>query len=85
MRKNLGPKTYLYPIRKDEKNNLKISLFHISLVEAPIYINTKIGEMRVRAGNNILYKLDIKVCDNIPKKTWKNFFLQVINEISLNF
>ncbi len=77
--------TYEYPVNKNDVNKIKTSLYHLSLIEAPIKDDTKIGELRVMVNDKILYSLDIKSSDNIKKKNYKFYMKQLLYDIKKCF
>lgn len=76
---------YLFPVNKNEINKIKINIYHLSVVEAPLMSGVKIGELRVIADNNILYSLDINLIDNITKKNYKNYMIELLYDIKKCF
>lgn len=76
---------YLFPVNKNDINKIKINIYHLSVVEAPLMSGVKIGELRVIADNNILYSLDINLIDNITKKNYKNYMIELLYDIKKCF
>ena len=76
---------YMFPVKKSDINQIKINIYHLSLVEAPLSSGIKIGELRVIVDYKILYSLDIKLTDNISKKNYKNYMFELLYDIKQCF
>ena len=72
---------YIFPVNKNEISKLKMSIYALSLVKAPIAEGTKVGEIRVMVSDNILYILDVRVSKKMDRKTWNQYMIEII----LNF
>ena len=76
---------YLFPVNKKDINKIKINIYHLSVVEAPLDGGVKIGELRVISNNKILCTLDVKVIDKISKKNYKNYMMELLYDIKKCF
>ena len=76
---------YIFPVNKNDVNKIKISVYHLYNIEAPLIRGSKIGEVRVFADEKILYSLNIKLVDNIEKKNYKNYFFDFLYDIKQCF
>lgn len=72
---------YVFPINKNDVNKIKISLYCLSVMEAPINANTKVGELRVSINGEILYSLNIFIDENIRKKDCVQYMKSFLYEI----
>lgn len=67
-------KDYLCPIDKNSISKLKISIYCINKLEAPIRRGTVIGKMRLMCDNKILYEIDIFLDKKIDRIKWSDYF-----------
>lgn len=76
---------YVYPINKNDVNKIKTSTYCLSLIEAPMSANTKVGEIRVMVDSEILYTIDIRLVNDIKKKEWNDYMKEFISDIKRYF
>lgn len=69
-----------YPVKKDEINNIKITASSVKYLEAPVEENTKLGELKVRIGENNICTIDIITKNRIDKKSARYYFLELIGK-----
>ena len=72
---------YVFPVNKNDVNKIKISLYSLSVMEAPIKTNTKVGELRVSVDSKILYSLDVSIDGDVRKKDWTQYMKGFVFEI----
>lgn len=73
----LLPQNTTFPLQKNELSNIHLKIFSINKFLAPVYSNTKVGVLNVKLDDEILLNLDIVLKNNINKKTWKNYYLEI--------
>lgn len=69
---NLKMGSIIYPqvlLKQNDINNININLECINILEAPVYENTKVGEITVLMGDEKIFTVDILVDKTVNKKT----------------
>lgn len=75
----LGEQKYIiYPIQKQDKENIKIEISDINYTEAPLLKNTKLGSIQVKINDNIIDTIDILADEDVRKKDMKDYFFSLI-------
>ena len=69
-----------YPLNQEEINNIKISISSLKYLEAPVEVNTKIGEIKVQNGEKNICNIDIITKNRIDKKSAKYYFMELIGK-----
>lgn len=79
----LGEQKYkIYPVKKADKENIKIEISDINYVEAPLLENTKLGCIDVKVSEKTIYTVDIFSCEEVRKKDIKDYFLNMLGVYS---
>ncbi len=65
--------TYIYPIEKNKINDLKTSIYCVSLINFNIPENSKLGALTLKCNNKILYSLDLILNNKIKRTTWQEY------------
>lgn len=73
-----SPNNTIFPLQKSEIANIDLKIFSISKLSAPVSSNTKVGVLNVQLDNEILLSLDILLKNNINKKTWQIYYLEIL-------
>lgn len=69
-----------YPIKKEEVKDIKIEIENTKIYfEAPVYIGTKIGNLKVIIGDNEVINLRIYINSKIERKNWKDYFRESLS------
>lgn len=72
----------MYPVSKKDIKDIKISIEDIkTYFEAPMYINTKVGELNVKIRDKELMYIDIKTTNEIQRKDIKDYFIECLESI----
>lgn len=75
----LGEQKYkIYPVKKADKENIKIEISDINYMEAPLLGNTKLGSIDVKIDGKIIYTVDIFSSEEVRKKDIKDYFLNML-------
>ena len=72
----------IIPIRKDEKNSLKVDFWIEKNLVAPIDINSKVGFFKVYSDNRTILEGDILTTNSINKKTPSYYFISLFKNFS---
>ena len=70
------------PIRKDEKNSLKVDFWIEKNLVAPIDINSKVGFFKVYSDNRTILEGDILTTNSINKKNTTYYFISILKNLS---
>lgn len=73
-----SPKNTIFPMQKNEISNLSLNIFSLNKLSAPMSSNTKIGTLNIKIDDEILLNLDILLGNNINKKTWQMYYLEIL-------
>lgn len=71
------PQNTIFPLLKTEFSNIDFQIFSLNKLSAPINYDTKIGVLNVKTNNEILLDLDILINNNINRKTWQIYYLEI--------
>lgn len=75
----LGEQKYkIYPVKKADKENVKIEISDINYVEAPLVQDTKLGNIDVKIGEETIYTVDILADEQVKKKDIKDYFFNML-------
>lgn len=79
----LGEQKYtMYPIKKGDKQNIKLEVNEINYAEAPLLENSKLGSINVLVNNKVIYTVDILSNEEVKKKDIKDYFFDMIGSYS---
>ncbi len=79
----LGEQKYtMYPIKKEDKQNIKLEVNEINYMEAPLLENSKLGSINVLVNNKVIYSVDILSSEEVKKKDIKDYFFNMIGVYS---
>ncbi len=70
------------PIRKDEKNSLKVDFWIEKNLVAPVNINSKVGAFKVYSDNRTILEGDILTTNSINKQTPSYYFISLFKNFS---
>lgn len=73
--------TMEFPLTEEEYEAIYVKQTFIEKIEAPMAIGTKIGDIEVSIGDEIIYKKEVFLEENIYKKTMKDYILDSINNM----
>lgn len=71
----------LYPLKKDEI--LEIASEANLKFEAPLPINTEVGKILVKVGDNVIDEISIKTAEMVQKKNVFNYFVEMMQIFKL--
>ena len=72
----------IIPIKKDEKNSIKVDFELRKSLEAPINTNLKVGSFRVYSDNRTILEGDILTTNSIDKKKPSYYFSSIFKNFS---
>ena len=72
----------IIPIKKDEKNSIKVDFELKKSLEAPINTNLKVGSFRVYSDNRTILEGDILTTNSIDKKKPSYYFSSIFKNFS---
>lgn len=72
----------IIPIKKDEKNSIKVNFELKKSLEAPINTNLKVGSFRVYSDNRTILEGDILTTNSIDKKKPSYYFTSIFKNFS---
>lgn len=73
----------IYPVLKQNKNRVNIySEILTYKLEAPVYENTKVGQMVVEIQKEKIMDIDIVISNSIERKNAMNYFIEIMRYIS---
>ena len=68
----------IYPVKKEDKKNIKIDIQAINYTEAPLLENTNLGYVEVKINDKLVEKIDILASEEVRKKDIKDYFFNII-------
>lgn len=68
----------LYPIKKEEIDNIRISINSLKYLEAPVEENTKIGKVTLQIGDSNVASIDIITKNIVNRKSARYYFIELI-------
>lgn len=78
------PDTYIFPIKKMHIEKINCSIYTLKKINTPISKGTKIGIVQISVSNEPILNLDILLKNNLEKKDFKQYFIQILKTISDN-
>lgn len=75
---------YYIPIKKQDIDNLKVEIFALKEIEAPIYVDDYIGKIIVYNGEEKLYELCIRSDVDIARLTFFDYFYNLLKDNIVN-
>ena len=75
---------YNIPIKKQDIDNLKVEIFALKEIEAPIYVDDYIGKIIVYNGEEKLYELCIRSDVDIARLTFFDYFYNLLKDNIVN-
>ena len=74
----------IYPVKKDSLKDININFEEIhTYFEAPVYKNTKIGNLKVQIGSLEIMNIEIRINKNIERKGIKDYVLEILKDYSI--
>ena len=70
----------LYPIKKEEVNNVKVNINALKYLEAPVSEKSKIGEVKVQLGEKELCNTNIIAKISVARKSVLNYILELLGK-----
>ena len=74
--------TYIFPIKKMYIEKINCSIYTLRQIKPPISRGTKIGLIQISVNNIPIINLDILLKNNLEKKNFKQYFIQILKTIS---
>lgn len=68
----------IFPLQQNELLNINSEIYSLNTLSAPIQANTKLGQLNIKLKEEILLSLDIILKNNINKKTWQNYYFEIL-------
>ena len=68
----------IYPVKKEDKKNIKIDIQAINYTEAPLLENTNLGYVEVKINDKLVEKIYILASEEVRKKDIKDYFFNII-------
>ena len=75
---------YNIPIKKQDIDNLKVEIFALKEIEAPIYVDDYIGKIIVYNGEEKLYELCIRSDVDMARLTFFDYFYNLLKDNIVN-
>ena len=75
---------YYIPIKKQDMNNVKVEIYSLKEMEAPIYENDYIGKLIVYNGEEKIEELCIRSNVSIERLTFLDYFYSLLKDIIVN-
>ena len=76
------PDTYIFPIKKMHIETITSSIYTLKKIKSPISKCTKIGVIQISVNNEPILNLDILLKNNLKKKDFKQYFIEILKTIS---
>ncbi len=76
---------YVIPVFNNDINNIDVTINSLQILEAPINKGEKVGELKLKVGNEIRISIDIVVSEGVNKKDEKAYFFQILSNIDEYF
>ena len=70
------------PIKKEDKDKINIIINIKTNLQAPIYENSKIGEISIYCNSEKIFNLNVLSSSYIPKKNSYNYFTELLKDYS---
>ena len=68
------------PIKKEDKDKINVVINIETNLQAPVYENSKIGEISVYCNSEKLLGVNVLSCFYIPKKNSYNYFIEILKD-----
>jgi len=65
-------------VKKNNIDKIKVKIECEEMLEAPVYINTKVGEVTVKLENEEILKTNVLIENTIDKKTTEEYFFEIV-------
>ena len=79
----LKKSNFLFPIKKNDIGNFKISTYTLNYIDSPISSDFKIGVLQLYVNNAPLLNVDITVKNNISKRNILQYFIYILKSITM--
>lgn len=73
------------PVHNENINNINIMIDSLKTLEAPINKGEKVGELKVKIGNETRINIEIVASETIKKKDEKAYFIEMLSNINRYF
>lgn len=73
------------PVNNQNINNINIIIDSLKILKAPIKKGEKVGELKVKIGNETRINIDIVVSETVKKKDEKTYFIEMLSNINKYF
>ena len=73
--------TYIFPIKKMYIEKINSSIYTLKNLKSPILRGSKIGAMQISVNNEPILNLDILLDNDLEKKDFKEYFIQILKQI----
>ncbi len=78
-------KNKIIPVKNENIKDIEIAIDTIKIVNAPINRGEKIGELKLKIGNETRISIDILIAESVNKKDEKNYFFEMLSNIDEYF
>ena len=78
-------KSKIIPVKNENIKDIEIAIDTIKIVNAPINRGEKIGELKLKIGNETRISIDILIAESVNKKDEKNYFFEMLSNIDEYF
>ena len=78
-------KTYIFPIKKIYSEKINCSIYTLTNLDSPVTQGTKIGVLQVSVNNELILNLDILLANDLEKKDFKEYFIEILKQISIKY
>lgn len=78
-------KNKVIPVKNENIKDIETTIDSIKIVNAPINKGEKIGELKLKIGDETRISIDILIAKNINKKDEKNYFFEMLSNINEYF
>lgn len=73
------------PVYKQETKDIEIKIENLSVLNAPIEEGRKIGEIKLQVKGKTMVRIDMSVSKNVDKKNIKDYYKEMLTNISYYF
>ncbi len=74
--------TKIYPVKKNDIKNINVEIKNMQMnLEAPVYINSEIGDLVVNIGGKEITEIKIKTEENIARKDIASYFKEALQSL----
>ena len=78
-------KSKIIPVKNENIKDIEIAIDTIKIVNAPINRGEKIGELKLKIGDETRISIDILIAESVNKKDEKNYFFEMLSNIDEYF